>query len=87
MAFWQFGRKSLVIIFLPNKLRFATKRGGEGMKTHVRTQMVIVVAQEIGIGTPDYPCRPGLKYFDMDGNLLFTTDAMPETEITYVPKT
>ena len=50
------------------------------MRTYVRTQMVIVVAQEIRIGTPEDPCRHLYEYWTMEGKKLAEFDSTGEKQ-------
>lgn len=57
--------------------------------TGVKTAKVIPVIQIVttgGLGTAEDPKREVLEYRDMDGKILFVTDAWSEETINYVPK-
>lgn len=55
------------------------------MVKKVEVVSVIRVVTPIGAGTHEDPRRDGLQYYDMDGNLLFVTDADEQVKITYHP--
>lgn len=44
---------------------------------------VIRTVSQIGCGTDDDPFREAIQYWDVDGRLLFTIDAMKEFHTTY----
>ena len=47
---------------------------------------VIQIATKRGIGTEEDPIRDAMEYWDVNGNLLFVTDAKKEIIVNYVPE-
>lgn len=51
----------------------------------VRVIQVVLVPVQMGKGTDDDPIRDGIEFWDMDGNLLFRTDATIVCDERLVP--
>ena len=53
----------------------------------VRVIRVICVPVRLGTGAEGDPIRDGIEFWDMNGNLLFTTDAEEILTSDYIPRT